>query len=158
MKKLSVSLTFSLIILLQAFCQTSVATTTIQTDIVNKSEDNMETIKIKIKVGSKTFTATLLNNKTTDAFIEMLPLTIKMADHLRNEKHVDLSESIPTNSSNPGTIRNGDLMLFGSKTLVLFYKSFSTSYSYTKFGKVENPNSLATAVGPGSVTVTFELE
>lgn len=97
----------------------------------------MKNSKIKIKVNSQTFTATLSDNKSAKAFKEMLPLTIKMADHLRNEKHTDLSKSLPTNSSNPRTIHNGDLMLFGPRTLVLFYKTFSTSYSYTKLGKVD---------------------
>lgn len=32
-------------------------------------------------------------------------------------------------------IFNGDLMLYGSTTVVLFYKNFNTIYSYTRFGK-----------------------
>ena len=123
-----------------------------------KTEDKMETTKIRIKVGSKTFTATLAANKSAQAFKEILPLTLKMADHLSNEKHTDLSKSLPTNSSNPQTIQNGDLMLFGSRTLVLFYKTFSTSYSYTRLGKVDDATGLTSALGSGNVTVTFELE
>lgn len=124
----------------------------------NTNGNDMEKTEIKIKVNSQTFTATLADNKSAQAFKEMLPLTLKMADHLRNEKHTDLSKSLPTNSSNPGTIQNGDLMLFGSRTLVLFYKTFSTSYSYTRLGKVDDATGLASALGSGSVTVTFELE
>lgn len=114
--------------------------------------------KIKIKVNSQTFTATLLENSSAKAFKEMLPLTINMIELNRNEKYYDLPESIPPNSSNPGTIKNGDLMLYGSKTLVLFYKTFATSYSYTKLGTIDDVTGLTTALGSGNVTATFELE
>ena len=69
-----------------------------------------------------------------------------------------LPSSMPSNSSNLRTIRNGDLMLYGSTTLVLFYKTFSTSYSYTKLGSVDDATGLETALGSGSVIVSFELE
>ncbi|MGV3640149.1 MAG: cyclophilin-like fold protein [Adhaeribacter sp.] len=36
-------------------------------------------------------------------------------------------------------------MLYGSKTLILFFRSFSTSYSYTKLGRMQNAAGLATA-------------
>ena len=75
-----------------------------------------------------------------------------------NEKYVDLSRSLPINASNPGTIQNGDLMLYGSSTLVLFYKRFSTSYSYTKLGRIDDVTGLAAALGTGNITVSFELE
>ncbi|EFK56614.1 cyclophilin-like fold protein [Sphingobacterium spiritivorum] len=114
--------------------------------------------KIKIKVGSQTFTATLLDNNSVKAFKEMLPLTINMVDLNNNEKYYDLPNSLPTNPSNPGTIKNGDLMLYGSKTLVLFYKTFSTSYSYTKLGALDDVTGLASALGSGNVTVTFEMK
>jgi hypothetical protein len=75
-----------------------------------------------------------------------------------NEKYYYLPNSLPKNSSNPETIKNGDLMHYGSKTLVLFYKTFSTSYSYTKLGSVDDVTGLASALGSGNVTVTFESE
>ena len=113
--------------------------------------------KIKIAVNSQTFTATLLDNHSAKAFMEILPLTIHMTELNGNEKYYDMLNSLPTNSSNPGTIKNGDLMLYGSKTLVLFYRNFSTSYSYTKLGSIDDGISLASALGSGNVTVTFEL-
>ena len=114
--------------------------------------------KIKIKVNSQTFTATLLDNSSAKAFKEMLPLTINMIELNGNEKYYDFINNLQTNASKPGTIKNGDLMLYGSKTLVLFYQSFSTSYSYTKLGAIDDATGLATALASGNVAVTFELE
>jgi hypothetical protein len=130
----------------------------------NKDDDNINTEnnntmtngKIKITVNSKTFTATLLDNNSAKAFKEMLPLTINMLELNNNEKYYDLPNALPANSSNPATIKNGDLMLYGSKTLVLFYKTFSTSYSYTKLGRIDDVTGLASALGSGNVTITFE--
>jgi hypothetical protein len=114
--------------------------------------------KIKITVNSQTFTATLLDNNSAKAFKEMLPVTINMTELNGNEKYYDLPTSLPTASANPGTIKNGDLMLYGSKTLVLFYKTFTTSYSYTKLGAIDDVAGLTSALGSGNVTVTFEVD
>mgnify|MGYP006387898847 FL=1 len=118
----------------------------------------MANSKIKIKVNSHIFTATLLDNKSVKAFKEMLPLTMQMTELNGNEKYFDLPNSLPTNSYNPETIKNGDLMLYGSKTFVLFYKTFSTPYSYSKLGSLDDVTGLTTALGSGNITVTFELE
>lgn len=124
---------------------------------INTEPNNaMENGKIKITVNSLNFTATLLDNNSAKAFKKMLPLTINMNELNSNEKYYDFLNSLPTNSSNPRTIKKGDLMLYGSNTLVLFYKSFSTPYSYSKIGSIDNPNGLEEALGTGNVSVTFE--
>jgi hypothetical protein len=122
-----------------------------------KTETNgtMANGKIKITVNSQRFTATLLDNNTAKAFKELLPMTIQMTELNGNEKYFDLPQSLPANSTNPGSIKNGDLMLYGSKTLVLFYKTFSTSYSYTKLGSIDDPTGLEKALGSGNLSITF---
>lgn len=113
--------------------------------------------KINILVGSKTFTATLLENETVEEFLLLFPLTVEMEDLNRNEKLYRLSKNLPTNPSNPSTIQTGDLMLWGTNTVVIFYETFSTSYPYTRLGKVDNPTGLAEALGAGNVTLTFQI-
>ena len=113
---------------------------------------------MKIKIGNSTFTATLYDNATVTAFRSLLPLTVSMVELNGSEKYADLSRNLPTNAANPGTIQSGDLMLYGSATLVLFYKTFSTSYSYTKLGRIDDVTGLGAALGSGNVIVSFELE
>jgi hypothetical protein len=119
---------------------------------------NTDSMRLKITVGINTFNAKLYNNATVTAFKTKLPMTINMRDLNDNEKYFDLPNNLPAHASNPGTVQTGDLMLYGSNTLVLFYKSFSTSYSYTPLGRVDNASDLIAALGSGSVTVKFELE
>lgn len=116
----------------------------------------MSPVKINITIGNKIFTATLENNKTAAAFKNSLPLTIKMIELNGNEKYGELSNMLPTGSKNPGKIEVGDLMLYGNQTLVLFYKSFTTSYAYTKIGRIDDIEGLTRALGLGDVTIAID--
>lgn len=114
--------------------------------------------KMNIMIGTTVFTATLEHNATADAFRAMLPMTVNMGEHNGNEKYYYLPGTLPVSSTNPGRVSNGDIMLYGSNCLVLFYETFSTSYSYTRIGRVDNPGGLQAALGSGNITVKFESD
>ncbi len=121
----------------------------------NKEDTAMP--QIQIEAGGQTFTATLLDNPTTRALLERLPMTVSMGELNGNEKYYYLPEALPTNAQRPGNIHAGDLMLYGSDCLVLFYESFSSGYSYTRLGNINDPSGLAAALGRGGVNVTFRV-
>lgn len=117
-----------------------------------------EPVKIKITVGANSFVATLHENATAKAFVLLLPLTITMNELNRNEKYYYLPDSLPHSPERQSKIKAGDLMIYGENCLVLFYETFSTSYSYTRIGYVSNPTGLEAALGSGNPTITFERQ
>jgi hypothetical protein len=109
-------------------------------------------------VGERRFAITLTDNPAARAFVAQLPLTLNMGELNGNEKHAELPKAVPANAGRPGTIRNGDLMLYGSDTLVIFYATFNSSYEYTRLGRVDDPAGLAEALGPRGVRVVFSKD
>jgi hypothetical protein len=147
-------------ILLSVSCIPLVASCNMNSAVNSNADDYSDTnsVKLRIAIGTKTFNATLYDNATVAAFKKKLPMAINMRDLNANEKYFDLPISLPANASNPGNIKAGDLMLYGSNTLVLFYKPFSTTYSYTPMGRIENVSGLTAALGSGNVTISFSLQ
>ena len=93
---------------------------------------------VKIKIDGYEYIINLENNDTVDSLINMLPLELNMEDLNSNEKYAYLDRDLPTNSYDPKTINKGDVMLYGSNCMVIFYKTFNTVYSYTKIGHIDN--------------------
>jgi hypothetical protein len=119
---------------------------------IRKTEER----RMWMTVGDKhRFSITLADTEAARAFAARLPLTLDMEELNGNEKKKELPKPLPTDASRPGTIRNGDLMLWGSRTLVVFYLTFDSSYAYTRLGRVDNPAGLAHALGRGDVRVVF---
>jgi hypothetical protein len=115
-------------------------------------------VRIKIEIGNNEFTAIIYENETANNFIARLPVTINMQELNGNEKYYNFPESLLNGSpQSPGTINTGDIMLWSSNCLVLFYKTFSTSYRYVKIGRIENVTGLENALGRGNVNVTFSV-
>ena len=106
-------------------------------------------------VGEQRFAITLADNAAARTFATLLPLTLEMNDLNSNEKYASLPGALPTNASKPGTIHAGDLMLYGTDTLVVFYSTFESTYAYTRLGRVDDNANLAQVLGRRAVNVMF---
>ena len=106
-------------------------------------------------IGSQRFAVTLEDNPTARAFAQLLPATFAMTELNGNEKYVHLPGTLPSKPVRPGTIRTGDILLYGNNSVVVFYETFHSSYSYTRIGRVAESDGLAKALGPGNPRVSF---
>lgn len=111
---------------------------------------------MKIIIGEKFFNVTLTPNKSSEFLQSLLPLTLNMEDYNSNEKKFDFTTPFPTAIETIDTIYEGDILLWGDRTLVLFYKTFNTPYRYTRIGKVDDPSGLSKAVGIKNVLVLMK--
>ena len=119
---------------------------------INKEREEKMNTTIKVNIDNKIYIATLEKNETTKQFINMLPQEFNMSELNGNEKYVYLNTTLTTNSYNPKHIEAGDIMLYGNNCLVIFYKSFDTTYSYTKIGHIEVLNELENK----NISIKFE--
>ena len=154
MKKFFVS-ALTLILFFVAGCGESAEKNSV-TEEKNISVQEEIGMKIKICIGEKVFDATLEDNETTRELVKNLPLEVTMTELNGNEKYYRFGKNFPSADKKVGEIHSGDLMLYSSSYVVLFYKNFSTSYSYTRLGKIENPAELEKIVGSGNISVRFE--
>ena len=111
-------------------------------DQVKKEEIKDSMKEVMITINNKEYELELEDNETVNDFLKQLPLSISMSELNGNEKYIYLDKSLSTNPTNPKNITQGDVMLFGDNCLVIFYKSFETSYSYTKIGHINDLDDL----------------
>lgn len=121
-----------------------------------REEETMSSITITI--GEQQFVAGLSDTEAAREFTARLPLTLSMSELNGNEKYYYFDESLPSDAKRPDQIREGDLMLYGSDCLVLFYETFSTSYRYTPIGQISDPQGLKEALGNGQAEVSFAVQ
>ena len=119
---------------------------------INIESENKLISDIQVIINGKTYNAKIEENKTAQSFVNMLPVEYNMNELNGNEKYIYLDNALPTNSYNPKHIESGDIMIYGNNCLVVFYKSFDTSYSYTKIGHIENLSDL----GNGNINIKFK--
>jgi hypothetical protein len=117
-----------------------------------------EPARMQMTIGDRRFTVVLADTDAARAFAARLPLTLDMAELNGNEKHADVHPALPVDARRPGTIHAGDVMLYGANTIVVFYKTFPSSYRYTRLGRVQDIAGLVEALGPGDAQVVFAGE
>lgn len=110
----------------------------------DKSKDKEVISFMKMTINNEEYQVKLDSNEATNQLLDKLPLELEMDELNGNEKYTYLDFSLTTNEYNPKTINKGDVMLFGNNCLVIFYKNFNTSYSYTKIGHIDNLKDLGT--------------
>ena len=117
-------------------------------------------MKLKIHVNDTTFTATLNDNSSAQALVELLQkgdLTLDMEDFSNFEKVADLPVTLPRNDT-PTDTDAGDLILYLGKRIVIYYDK--NSWNFTTLGKIDNVNKkrLKQILGDGNATVTFSVK
>ena len=146
-------------LMLSAFAATVQAQQKVFNDNQTKEDMKNNTIRLTIE-GGRTFTATLVDNSSTQALKEQLAkgnITVEMEDYASMEKVGSLGISLPRNDR-PTTTGPGDLILYQGHNLVIYYDT--NSWNFTRLGKIDNASQadLKAALGKGGVTVTLSLE
>lgn len=113
-------------------------------------------VKCNVQIGGRDFTVILEKNEAAEAFYQMMeePLVIKMSDYAGFEKVGALGTSLPASDSRM-TTQAGDIVLYNSDQIVLFYGS--NSWSYTKLGRIDNLAGWEEALGHGGVEAVFSI-
>lgn len=109
----------------------------------------------EVSIDGRAFAIELADNATAAAFANLLPLQVQMDELNGNEKYAFLDQALPSDPSIPGTIEAGDVMLYGDTCIVIFYETHSTSYAYTRIGRIADGAGLQAAVGAGSASASF---
>ena len=125
------------ILMLSAFAATVQAQQKVFNDNQNKTNMESNTIRLTIE-GGRTFTATLVDNSSTQALKEQLAkgnITVEMEDYASMEKVGSLGISLPRNDR-PTTTGPGDIILYQGHNLVIYYDT--NSWSFTRLGKINN--------------------
>ena len=153
MKKVRSFLLAGVLILLLTACSSEKAS--IQTTETNREEPKK---MLSIKINGTAFQLELANNRTAKELQKILPNKFSMEDLHQNEKFFDLPENLLRNELAVGKIEAGDVVLYGDRTLVIFYRSFETSYSYTWIGKILDSEELERVVGNSAVKIKIQKE
>ena len=117
---------------------------------VNESDDIMS---IKAIIDDTVVDIKLEDSNLANEFINLLPMELTMNELNGNEKYAYLDTTFTVKPTNLKHINKGDVMIYGNNCLVIFYKSFDTSYTYTKLGHIDNlPN-----LDKDEINIKFEL-
>ena len=111
--------------------------------------------KPSVRIAGRSFELETESSPAAAEFLKLLPAKLEMTEFNGNEKYHYLPSSLPAEPKEVGHINAGDLMLYNDNCIVLFYKSFETSYLYTRIGCIADPSGLAEAVGSGDIEAEF---
>lgn len=130
-----------------------------QTSPDTKQEDNQDSKEktMNITVNGKTLTATMEDNSSAEALLELLnsgELTLNMHDYGGMEKVGALDATLPTNDRQI-TTQPGDIILYQGNQITIYYNT--NNWSLTKLGHINNMSAaeLRELLGEGDIVATF---
>ena len=114
-----------------------------------KEEENV----MKININSEKYVINVENEALMEEIYNALPETFTMNELNGNEKYYYLNSTMKNaNSEAVGQVQRGDVMLFESDCLVIFYDSFETEFRYTKIGHIDNLGDIGSSNVEVSIT------
>lgn len=123
----------------------------------NQNDEDMtkETFSLKVKFDNHELTATLLNNATTRAFVNKLPITLPMLDLYNREMCYRFPEALPTDNVNICGYEVGEIVYYPPMhSFVIMYAQNGEHFSMQKLGTINSD--VAVLNGIGNIDITFE--
>jgi len=115
-------------------------------------------MKIRLKVADRVITATLIDSKTTENFVSLLPLTLTMNDLFRREKFGHLPRAISNEGKRTHTYEVGDIAYWSpGPDVAIYYRHGGEEIpdpGIIVIGKIDS--GVETFDVPGSLRVTIE--
>ena len=123
-----------------------------------KEEIDTEEKTMILKINNQTVDVTWEDNRSTEALSLLAEntLTVSMSMYGGWEQVGSIGQRLPSDDTQQ-TAQPGDIMLYASDQIVLFYGD--NSWAYTKLGTMNLSNDeLRDLLGNGDVTLTLSLE
>ena len=113
-------------------------------------------MKIRLTLEDTVITATLIDSKTTQDFISLLPLTLTLEDYAGTEKISYLPRRLSTEGAPAGSDPSvGDIAYYAPwGNLAMYYRDFGYSSGLIILGKIDS--GIEALNVPGSLSVTIE--
>jgi hypothetical protein len=112
-------------------------------------------MEIRMTVGGKALTGTLVDSETARDFASLLPLTVTLTDYAGTEKITDLPRRLSTKGAPEGSDPSvGDISYYAPwGNLALFYEDFGYSNGLITLGKLDSGVELLRGRDPVKVTI-----
>lgn len=134
MKQVKISLLMFLLIILTGCQQVldDIGEEMIQSQDIKQSEE------LLLQSDGEDIELLIVNQQIVKELQDYLLLSLSLHELNGNEWFTNLPLELSMKSENIGVIEKGDIMLFGNKTLVIFYETHETKYPYTRVGKIKD--------------------
>jgi hypothetical protein len=119
------------------------------------SPERNDSMQIKIIVENTELTATLIDSKTTQDFIALLPLTLTLEDYGSTEKISYLPKRLSTEDAPSGIDPSvGDITYYAPwGNMAIFIRDFGYSSGLIPLGKIDGDIEALNVSGPVNVTI-----